>query len=77
MGMGMGMGMHGHPGDYAWGAQGLDNIISQMLAGLEDNGPPPAEKEKIEALLNVDVDDEDLKACKSASLMWWYIHLLL
>ena len=32
------------------GPQELDNIISQMLANLEDNGPPPTEKEKIEAL---------------------------
>lgn len=61
------MGLHGTPRDYAWGPQGLDNIISQMLANLEDNGPPPTEKEKIEGLPIVEVTMEDLHECKCRS----------
>ena len=56
--------MHGRSGDYAWGPQGLDNIISQMLTNLEDNGPPPAEGEKIEALPTVSATEEAIKLCE-------------
>lgn len=59
--------MHGSPGDYAWGPQGLDNIISRLLANLEDTGPPPTEKAKLEALASVSATEEDLKECKSNS----------
>ena len=57
--------MHGSPGDYAWGPQGLDNIISRLLANLEDTGPPPTEKDKMESLPAINVTAEDLKECKS------------
>lgn len=59
------MGLHGSPNDYAWGPQGLENIISQMLANLEDDGPPPTEKEKLESLPCVEVSESDLKECKA------------
>ena len=58
------MGLHGSPSDYAWGPQGLENIISQMLANLEDDGPPPTDKEKLEALPTVEVTADDLKECE-------------
>jgi len=57
--------MHGSPGDYAWGPQGLDNIISRLLANLEDTGPPPTDKEKLEALPAINVTADDLQECKS------------
>lgn len=59
-----GMGIHGVPNDYAWGPQGLDDIISQMLANLEDSGPPPTDKEKMDALPVLVVTAEELKDCK-------------
>ena len=58
------MGLHGSPGDYAWGPQGLENIISQMLANLEDTGAPPTEKEKLEALPLVQVTEKELEECE-------------
>jgi E3 ubiquitin-protein ligase RNF115/126 len=58
------MGLHGSPSDYAWGAQGLENIISQMLANLEDDGPPPTKKEKLDSLPSVEVTKEELTECK-------------
>lgn len=57
--------LHGSPADYVWGPQGVDNIISQMLASLEDPGPPPAEKEKIESLPTVEATEDSLKDCES------------
>ena len=63
--------MHGSPGDYAWGAQGLDNIISRLLANLDDSGPPPTEKTKIEELPTVVVSAEDLKECEWERVCGW------
>lgn len=37
-------------GDYVWGQNGLDNIITQLLNQLENTGPPPAEKSKIDSI---------------------------
>jgi len=44
------MGFGGIMGDYALGANGLDNIITQLLNQLDNTGPPPAEKSRIESL---------------------------
>jgi len=42
--------INGAFGDYAWGPNGLDNIITQLLNQLESTGPPPADKTKINSL---------------------------
>ncbi|EDO32057.1 predicted protein, partial [Nematostella vectensis] len=47
--------LHGNPGDYVWGTNGLDSIITQLLNQLEGAGPPPAENDKIENLPKVKV----------------------
>lgn len=60
-----------NPGDYAWGPQGLDNIISQMLANLEDPGPPPADKDKVKALPTVVATEENLKECELEEYVPW------
>ena len=56
--------LHGSPADYVWGPQGVDNIISQMLASLEDPGPPPAEKEKINSLPTIEATESSVKDCE-------------
>ena len=56
--------VHGRPGDYAWGPSGLDDIITQMLANLEDSGPPPAKEEKIAALPKIVATEEDIHLCE-------------
>lgn len=43
-------GFHGDPRDYAWGADGIDNIITQLLNQTEGTGPPPASEEDIDSL---------------------------
>ncbi|XP_052794903.1 E3 ubiquitin-protein ligase RNF115-like [Mya arenaria] len=49
------MPIHGNPEDYAWGAGGLDAIITQLLNQLEGSGAPPAGQERIDALPSVKV----------------------
>ena len=51
--------LHSNPRDYAWGPSGLDNIISQLLTQFGDNGPPPAEQEKIDNLPIVSINAEN------------------
>uniref|UniRef100_A0A8C3LLF6 RING-type E3 ubiquitin transferase n=1 Tax=Chrysolophus pictus TaxID=9089 RepID=A0A8C3LLF6_CHRPC len=50
--------LHSNPMDYAWGANGLDAIITQLLNQFENTGPPPADKEKIQALPTVQITQE-------------------
>ncbi|XP_036597388.1 E3 ubiquitin-protein ligase RNF126 isoform X1 [Trichosurus vulpecula] len=50
--------LHSNPMDYAWGANGLDAIITQLLNQFENTGPPPADKEKIQALPTIQVTEE-------------------
>ena len=66
---GGGLGLHGSPSDYAWGPQGLENVISQMLANLEDDGPPPTKKEKLDSLPVIESTAEELAQCEPDTLM--------
>ena len=56
-GPGMGGGLHGNLGDYAWGAGGLDAIITQLMNQLEGSGPPPATEDKINSLPTLRIED--------------------
>ncbi|XP_015254186.1 PREDICTED: E3 ubiquitin-protein ligase RNF126 [Cyprinodon variegatus] len=50
--------LHSNPMDYAWGANGLDTIITQLLNQFENTGPPPADGDKIKSLPTVQINDE-------------------
>ncbi|PIO24757.1 hypothetical protein AB205_0085860 [Aquarana catesbeiana] len=50
--------LHSNPMDYAWGANGLDTIITQLLNQFENTGPPPADNEKIQALPTIKITQE-------------------
>lgn len=52
--------LHGNPEDYAWGAGGLDSIITQLLNQLEGSGAPPAQKEKIDSLPVVNITQQQV-----------------
>uniref|UniRef100_A0AAR2LWX3 RING-type E3 ubiquitin transferase n=1 Tax=Pygocentrus nattereri TaxID=42514 RepID=A0AAR2LWX3_PYGNA len=58
MGMGPWGMLHSNPMDYAWGANGLDAIITQLLNQFENTGPPPADREKIKSLPTVQITEE-------------------
>ena len=53
-------GMYGNAEDYAWGPQGLDTIITQLLNQLEGSGPPPADNTDINALPSVKITKEQV-----------------
>ncbi|XP_070983633.1 E3 ubiquitin-protein ligase RNF126-like [Oncorhynchus clarkii lewisi] len=50
--------LHSNPMDYAWGANGLDAIITQLLNQFENTGPPPADGDKIMSLPTVLITQE-------------------
>ncbi|XP_029938301.1 E3 ubiquitin-protein ligase RNF126 isoform X2 [Salarias fasciatus] len=50
--------LHSNPMDYAWGANGLDAIITQLLNQFENTGPPPADRDKIKSLPTVQITDD-------------------
>ncbi|XP_076465844.1 E3 ubiquitin-protein ligase RNF115-like [Babylonia areolata] len=60
--------LHGNPADYAWGAGGLDSIITQLLNQLENSGPPPADHEKVEALPTVEITQEQVDKTMQCSV---------
>ncbi|XP_027006569.1 E3 ubiquitin-protein ligase RNF126 [Tachysurus fulvidraco] len=62
MGMGPWGMLHSNPMDYAWGANGLDAIITQLLNQFENTGPPPADREMIKNLPTVQIAEEHVGA---------------
>ncbi|CAG2057155.1 unnamed protein product [Timema podura] len=40
----------GNPGDYAWGREGLDAIVTQLLNQMDGTGPPPLARDKIDEI---------------------------
>lgn len=62
MGMGPWGMLHSNPMDYAWGANGLDAIITQLLNQFENTGPPPADRDKIKSLPTIQITQEQVGA---------------
>ncbi|BFY98399.1 hypothetical protein BsWGS_01439 [Bradybaena similaris] len=60
--------LRGNPADYAWGPNGLDAIISQLLNHLEGTGAPPAQKDKIENLPRIVVDQSHVDKMLQCSI---------
>ncbi|XP_072294949.1 E3 ubiquitin-protein ligase RNF126-like [Eucyclogobius newberryi] len=50
--------LHSNPMDYAWGANGLDAIITQLLNQFENTGPPPADGDRIRSLPTIQITAE-------------------
>lgn len=53
--------LHGDLRDYAWGANGLDGIITQLLNQLENTGPPPASEDQLKNLPLITISEEDVE----------------
>lgn len=60
----------GNPGDYAWGREGLDSVITQMLNQMENSGPPPMAKDKIQNIERIDINDEQVNSKLQCSVCW-------
>lgn len=50
----------GNPGDYVWGHDGLDSVITLMLNQLEPTGPPPMSAAKIGEIPKCEIGQEEL-----------------
>lgn len=60
----------GNPGDYAWGREGLDTIVTQLLNQMDNTGPPPLEKEKIAEIPKVTINAEQVEMKLQCSVCW-------
>lgn len=60
----------GNPGDYAWGREGLDTIVTQMLNQMETSGPPPLSTQRINEIPNVQISAEDVERKIQCSICW-------
>lgn len=50
----------GNPGDYVWGHDGLDSVITLMLNQLEPTGPPPMSAQKIDEIPKCEIGRDEL-----------------
>ncbi|XP_030565805.1 E3 ubiquitin-protein ligase Iruka [Drosophila novamexicana] len=60
----------GNPGDYAWGREGLDTIVTQMLNQMETSGPPPLSSQRINEIPNVKISAEEVERKMQCSVCW-------
>lgn len=60
----------GNPADYAWGREGLDTIVTQLLNQMDNTGPPPLEKEKIAEIPKVTISAEQVEMKLQCSVCW-------
>ncbi|XP_014664372.1 PREDICTED: E3 ubiquitin-protein ligase RNF115-like [Priapulus caudatus] len=60
--------LHGNPGDYAWGPQGIDAIITQLLNQIDGVGPAPAPADAIVNLPSVSITQEQVDAAAQCSV---------
>ncbi|XP_023178931.1 E3 ubiquitin-protein ligase RNF126 [Drosophila hydei] len=60
----------GNPGDYAWGREGLDTIVTQMLNQMETSGPPPLSTQRINEIPNVKISAEEVERKMQCSVCW-------
>lgn len=60
----------GNPGDYAWGREGLDAIVTQLLNQMDTSGPPPLSKDVIDALPTVEVTELQVNSKLQCSVCW-------
>jgi hypothetical protein len=57
-------------GDYVWGRDGLDAIVTQLMNQMEGTGPPPLPTEKIENLLTVNISQDQVERKLQCSVCW-------
>lgn len=60
----------GNPGDYAWGREGIDTIVTQLLNQMDTAGPPPLPKDKIDQIPTVQINESDVDNKLQCSVCW-------
>lgn len=49
---------------------GIDTVITQMLNQMDNAGPPPLSKEKIESVERTEISDEQVEQNLQCSVCW-------
>lgn len=60
----------GNPGDYVWGRDGLDTIVTQLLNQMDGSGPPPLSRELIDNIPTTPVSQSQIDCKLQCSICW-------
>uniref|UniRef100_A0A8D8XRK3 RING-type E3 ubiquitin transferase n=2 Tax=Cacopsylla melanoneura TaxID=428564 RepID=A0A8D8XRK3_9HEMI len=60
----------GNPGDYAWGREGLDAIVTQLLNQMDGSGPPPLPTDKIKQIPVTQITKAQVDSNLQCSVCW-------
>ncbi|XP_038221901.1 E3 ubiquitin-protein ligase Iruka isoform X2 [Zerene cesonia] len=60
----------GAPGDYVFGGEALDAVVTQLLGQLEHSGPPPMPRDILNSIPNETVTEQQAEANISCSVCW-------
>ena len=60
----------GNPGDYVWGQDGLDAIVTQLLNQLDGTGPPPLPRKQIDEIPTTSVTQSHVDSKLQCSVCW-------
>ncbi|XP_043665796.1 E3 ubiquitin-protein ligase RNF126 isoform X1 [Vespula pensylvanica] len=60
----------GNPGDYVWGRDGLDAIVTQLLNQMDGTGPPPLPQKQIDAIPKTTVTQSQVDSKLQCSVCW-------
>lgn len=60
----------GNPGDYAWGREGIDTVVTQLLNHMDSSGPPPLPKDKIAEIPTVEISEIEVDQKLKCSVCW-------
>jgi len=60
----------GNPGDYVWGREGLDAIVTQLLNQMDGSGPPPLAQDKIQQIPTASITQDQVDSNLQCSVCW-------
>ncbi|XP_017884538.1 E3 ubiquitin-protein ligase RNF126 isoform X2 [Ceratina calcarata] len=60
----------GNPGDYVWGQDGLDAIVTQLLNQMDGTGPPPLPRKQIDEIPTITVGELHVDSKLQCSVCW-------
>lgn len=60
----------GNPGDYVWGRDGLDAIVTQLLNQMDGTGPPPLPRKQIDEIPTATVTQSQVDCKLKCSVCW-------
>ncbi|EFN74281.1 RING finger protein 115 [Camponotus floridanus] len=60
----------GNPGDYVWGRDGLDAIVTQLLNQMDGTGPPPLPHKQIDEIPTTAISQSQVDCKLQCSVCW-------